>query len=68
MKETNFIIKRLKSKTYWLGIAAMAMSYMQTNADMLRPFLEEHFGLVMFLFGLGSMFIRELTKAPVSDK
>lgn len=66
MKEQ--ITQRAKSKTYWLGMAVMFLSYAQTNIGQIEQFLGGYEGAVTFVIGGLIMFMREVTTKPLSGK
>ena len=64
------IIKRLKSKTIWLGIAVQAtgaLVLIQTNLDGLH-IPTEYMGWAAVIVGTLIGILREITKTPVSSK
>jgi hypothetical protein len=62
--------KRLKSKTVWLGISVQltgALVLIQANIDNLH-IPPAYVGWAAVIVGTAIGILRELTKAPVSDK
>lgn len=62
------IQQRAKSKTYWLGIAIMLLSYVQENFVLVEQYVGEYKGTVIFIIGGLILFFREITKGPLSEK
>jgi hypothetical protein len=60
--------QRLQSKTYIFGVVIMALGFAQQNISMLGAFLGEYQGAINFAIGLSVLILRELTKAPLSEK
>lgn len=59
---------RAISKTYWFGLALMALGYVQDNFSMLESFLGEYSGLVYIGIGLVVLILRERTTQSLSEK
>ena len=62
------IKQRLKSKTYWLGMAAVGIGIAEQNFSMISDQLGNNAGWVYIVLGMAGFGVRELTKGPVSDK
>lgn len=63
------ILKRLKSRTYWLGVGVMALGYMEAYGDQLGPILPpEYRGYATLAIGAAIMILRELTNKPIKEK
>jgi len=58
------IIKRLKSKTYWLAILVV----ISAKLPLMEGFLAEHYGITTMVIAVAIAVLRELTKEPVSNK
>lgn len=67
-KSEDFLSKRLKSKTYWLGVLVIFVGFAQANFPMIANYLGEYQGAVNFVIGFLVLFLRELTKTPISEK
>lgn len=65
----NAFIKRLKSKTHWLGAATWMYGLELVQANVHTVGLPENrVGLVVIAVGLAIHVLREVTKTPVSQK
>jgi hypothetical protein len=67
----GIIVQRLKSKTYWLGIATFALGALETaqSSGMLPQMLDGHTRAAITLGTALAIFVlRELTKLPVGEK
>lgn len=65
------ILKRLKSKTYWLGFATLVLGSLETAqaSGMLPQLFEGHTrALITLVTALAIFTLRELTKTPISEK
>lgn len=62
------IAQRISSKTYWLGLAVLALGFLESNIAQLDVFLGEYSGPVKIGIGLLILIMRELTKVPLSEK
>lgn len=66
---TEEIVKqRLKSKTYWLGLAVLILTYAQANFALISQYVGEHQNAINFVIGFLILFFREITKEPLSKK
>lgn len=65
------IIKRLKSRTYWLGIATLllgALEHAQATGLIPQMVGEEQRIYVLFAVAMAIFLLRELTTGKVGDK
>ena len=62
------IIKRLKSKTYLFNIAVGAVGILELNFGLLREALGPYYPAAFIVVAVAGFVLRELTKAPVSEK
>lgn len=62
MKST--LIKRLKSKTYWLAILVAASAQL----PLAKEFLSEYYGAISIVLAVAIAALREATKTPVNEK
>jgi len=60
----NSIIKRLKSKTYWLSILVAASGQL----PLAEEFLGEYYGVVSMVIAALIAAMRESTNKPLSEK
>lgn len=58
------IIKRLKSKTYWLAILVAASAQLPLS----KEFLAEYYGITSIVLAVAIAALREATKTPVNEK
>ena len=58
------IIKRLKSKTYWLSILLAASGQL----PLAEEFLGEYYGIVAMITAVLVAAMREATNKPISEK
>ena len=58
------IAKRLKSRTYWLGILTAASAALPE----MRDFLAQYYGIVAVLLGISIAALREVTTNSIGDK
>lgn len=58
------IIKRFKSKTYWLAILIALSSQLPLAQDLLAEF----YGPIMIIISVAIAALREVTTKPVSEK
>lgn len=59
---------RLYSKTYWLGLIVLVLTYTQSNFALIKSYLGEYESAVNYAIGLSILVLREVTKKPLSDK
>lgn len=67
----NAIIKRLKSRTYWLGLGTLLLGILETaQATGVAPDILDGKGRAVVTVGIAvAIFVlRELTKGRISDK
>lgn len=65
----NALIKRIKSKTYWLGAAVVAAGFLDQNTQLISQLIPEQYrGLAVSLIGVAVWVLREVTTQPLSDK
>lgn len=59
----------VKSKTNWLGVAVVALSYAQANQEQIEQYIDPYY-LPLFGFVLGGAIIvvRFFTSQPLSEK
>ncbi len=62
------MMKRLKSKTYWLNFGVMGLGILVTNFDSIKPLLGEHAGIAFIVISVLGMALREITKGSIQDK
>lgn len=62
------ILKRLKSKTYWLAIITAGVGVVEVNMGLMKGLLGDWYGVAFVAVALLSMAIREVTTGSVSDK
>lgn len=67
--EPQMLVKqRAKSKTYWLGMAIVMLSFAQANFAQIAAFMGEYSSAVNFCIGMAICVMRELTKSSLSAK
>lgn len=64
----NSIKARLKSKTYYLGLFVLCLTFTQDNFGLVSQYLGEYSNLVNYTIGVLILIMRELTVEPVSKK
>lgn len=62
------MLKRLKSKTYWLALIMGGITIIEANIHFLRDNLGENYTYVYVAFSILAMGIREATKKPIQEK
>lgn len=63
------IVNRLKSKTYWFGVSVIAAGYLEANTRVISQLIPENYrALAVSTLGVIVLLLREVTKAPLSDK
>jgi hypothetical protein len=62
------MIKRLKSKTYWLAILMGGLTLVESNIHLLRDSLGDNWFYVYVGFSILAMVIREATTKPIREK
>jgi len=62
------MLKRLKSKTYWLALVMGAITVIEANIHFLKTNFGDNYTYVYVGFSIVAMGIREMTKVPVGDK
>ena len=58
------LLKRLKSKTYWLAIFVTISS----NLPNIRDLLADHYGVTAMIIAVAIAALREVTTKPVNEK
>ena len=63
------LIKRMKSKTFWLGIGVFFMGLMEQISGLVSEVVSpENRGLALGFLGLSIWALREVTKKPIDKK
>ena len=63
------IIKRLKSKTYWVAFIAAALTIVEANANFLSGFLPpEYSKYAVMVWPVLMLTLREVTTVALTDK
>lgn len=64
----NKIIKRLKSKSIWLGILTGLSGFMVSYNEQLRSIMNEYYNIAFVTIGFLIWIVRELTNKSLDDK
>lgn len=64
----SLVVQRWKSRTYWLGLFVIFLTYLQTNFALVAQYVGEYQNLINFIVGFLILALREATKEPLSAK
>jgi uncharacterized membrane protein len=62
------IKERLSSKTYWLGLLVIVLTFTQDNFGLIQQYLGDNANAANYAVGVLILVLRELTKEPLSGK
>jgi hypothetical protein len=66
---TQAIIQRLKSKTYWAALIGAMLTVLEANSGLIGQFLSESYRpYIVMMWPVLMLILREFTNSALSDK